>query len=146
MTIRIDRDTRALTLMNPWAFAITDTADPDPKRVENRSWPAPESLDTFLIHAGRGWDRNAPSTLTLRAADEGNFSAIVAAARINHCCDTTVGDASRGCPCGRWSVPGRYHWVFSEVFVLPQPVSCTGRLRLWRPTPDVLAAVKEQIR
>jgi hypothetical protein len=144
MAIRIPGDTPALTLLNPWGYAITHKG----KRAENRTWTAPESLDYLLIHAGKGWDKTAPAELYREARDlnaEGIVptSAIVAVARIGHVCDSSV--RGRSCACGEWAAEGQYHWVLNEVTVLTEPVPCPGWLKLWRPAADVLAAVQRQV-
>jgi hypothetical protein len=61
-------NTRALTLIQPWAYAITNCG----KDIENRSWPAPTGpgqrmhwASTLLIHAGKTVDLDdAHSTFT----------------------------------------------------------------------------------
>lgn len=51
---------RALTIWQPWAWAITIPA-PWGKDVENRAWPPPESAigEPLAIHAGQKVDRDA---------------------------------------------------------------------------------------
>jgi len=142
----LNPDARGLTLLNPWAHAITHLG----KTVENRSWTAPQWLDQILIHAGAGWDPEAPFFLgdlglTAPMPKEIQTSAVVAVANLAHCCDTTVGETDARCGCGPWAAYGQYHWVLCDIAVLAEPVPCAGKLRLWRPSADVLAAVKEQV-
>lgn len=138
-------DTPALTLLNPWPVAITSDI-PDPKRVENRSWSAPESVDRFLIHAGKGNDANGYDILEEYGIDLPEVlpvGAIVALADLAHMCDRSVwGNA---CGCGRWAARGQYHWRLGRVWVLPEPVKCRGFQKLWLPEPGVRLAIEEQL-
>lgn len=139
-------DCRALTLHQPWAHAITNYG----KRVENRSWPPPESTDVILIHAGCSWDWAARDTfarLGLRGPTPGHRSTgvIVAVARLAHVCGAGPTRA-QFCSCGPWAVPGQYHWrLADEVHVLGKPVPARGRQRLWRPDPATLHAVAREL-
>jgi hypothetical protein len=143
--IRLPGDAPALTLLNPWAYAITHKG----KRVENRTWAAPERVDYLLIHAGKGWDKDSPRALYAEAWDlhcEGvaPTAAIVAVARLAHVCDSSVRNFD--CGCDEWAAEGQYHWrLDDDVRVLDEPVPCSGRLGLWRPSADVLAAVQRQV-
>jgi hypothetical protein len=139
--IRLPGDTPALTLLNPWAYAITHKG----KRVENRSWAPPGFLGHMLIHSGKGWDKHAPLDLVREArAAEAATSAIVAVARLAQVCDSSVRGFS--CGCGEWAAEGQYHCrLADDVRVLDEPVPCSGRLGLWRPSADVLAAVQGQV-
>lgn len=140
-------DPRALTLINPWAFAITNLG----KRIENRVWEPPSYVDTVLIHAGKRWDREANDFIEGIGVDRVvratvPAGAIVAVARIGSVCAKTVGNPLFRCACGEWAAAGQYHWQLDDnVFVLPEPVACGGSLSLWRPTPDVLDAVRKQV-
>jgi hypothetical protein len=143
-------NTRALTLIQPWAYAITNCG----KDVENRSWPAPTGpgqrmhwASTLLIHAGKTVDLDdAHSTFTRLGCllpPAPVTSAIVAVCRIAAVC--APWRSSSRCTCGPWAAEGQYHWQLADVFALPQPVAARGRQGLWRPEPDVLAAVEAQM-
>lgn len=131
----------ALTLLNPWAHLIAH----DTKRVENRTWLPPESLTRLLIHAGKGWDDDggwrslAPDIAGVQP------SAVVAVADLAHACTISRYVDQVACDCGPWAMPGQYHWALANVRTLPEPVLCSGRLGLWRPAPDIIAAVAEQL-
>lgn len=133
----------ALTVMNPWGALITHGT----KRIENRSWEPPTSLTRFLVHAGKGWDAGAGRIILDNAAtvDKGTTSAIVAVADLDRICNISRRLDHIGCGCGEWSMPGQYHWVLTNVIVLPDPVLCSGRQKLWWPDPKVVAAVAEQV-
>lgn len=138
MTIDLT-DVPALTLQQPWAHAITHHG----KDVENRSWPAPASVSNLLIHAGKRWDQVGAEFLDARhvVVDRASapLGAIVAVADLAWCCDNAMRFAM--CACSTWAMPGQYHWNLANVRVLAEPVPCTGRLGLWRPSTDVLAQV-----
>lgn len=40
---------------------------------------------------------------------------------------------------------GRFAWLLSHPIMLPTPVPCRGRQRLWKPSEDVQAAACEQL-
>ena len=135
-------DARALTLKNPWPFAITDLG----KRVENRTWDAPPFVDTLFIHSGKGWDKNLPTRIFGGADANAPRSAIVAIAQLAYCCDASVGRDRVVCACGEWAAAGQYHWrLADELTVLASPVPCRGALGLWRPSDDVLNAIRGQV-
>jgi hypothetical protein len=137
---------QALTLMQPWAHAITDLG----KNVENRTWAPRFDLPCLLIHAGMTWDNSAPSFFRLHklevpGRDQLPLGAIVAVARVDRICRATVGAPHHTCNCGPWAGSGQYHWRLTDVVALPEPVRCRGQLGLWAPAQDVLAAVTRQL-
>jgi hypothetical protein len=132
---------RGLTLKAEWAHAVAHLK----KRTENRGWPAPEGIDRILIHAGKGRDRTAGDTFARHGfllPTSPVVSAVVAVADIAFVCNGVV---KVRCGCGPWAVRGQYHWQLVDVRVLPGPVPCAGRLGLWHPAPEVVAAVAEQL-
>jgi len=134
-------DVPALTLLNPWAHLVAHHG----KRVENRTWMPPELLDRFLIHAGKGWDNGPIGNEWRDSTERITASAIVAVARLAHGCNSSRWSDTLRCGCGIWAMAGQCHWVLNEVIVLPEPVPCSGRQGLWRPSPDVAAAVAAQL-
>ena len=139
-------DARALTLKNPWAHLIAHHE----KRVENRSWMPWESVDRLLIHAGKGWDRESLYWINGRWGIEPVGvveSAVVAVADLAFACDSARRSESLvvRCPCGPWAFPGQCHWNLTNILTLPEPVPCAGRQGLWRPAPEVVAAVADQL-
>jgi hypothetical protein len=78
------------------------------------------------------------------------FGAVAALAKLAAChrdsdCDREVNDFARVEWCSPWAMPDQYHWEFTEVIALPEPVPCKGSLGLWYLPPEVEAAVREQI-
>ncbi|GAB3115916.1 hypothetical protein GCM10027160_24020 [Streptomyces calidiresistens] len=133
-------DTRALTIRQPWAAAITH----GDKRVENRSRPAPASLHgtRILIHAGKG----KPDPMgrfhigqDVIANWPDTRGAITATATL-----TGSHPEASGC-CAPWGFPNRHHWELTDVVPLTTPVPALGQLGLWRPTPEALTAVTTQL-
>lgn len=129
-----DQPTRALTIRQPWAGAIAHQT----KRVENRSWqlPAKHHGARILIHAGAQPDRHAQ----VFGDHLDVYSAVVAVATITGC------HWSEGWQCcGYWAFEKAYHWTLADVVALDEPVPAKGRLGIWTPDADLVAAVTEQI-
>lgn len=130
---------KALTVKQPWADAITHGT----KRTENRTWRPPQGTGArILIHAGSAYDPMGRFIITDWTALESwpdTRGAVVAVAELGD-----VHAAEDGC-CSPWGQPGVYHWTFTSVTALPEPVPCGGRQKLWTPGDDVLAAVQRQL-
>lgn len=129
-----DHDVRALTLRQPWAWAIAEAG----KRVENRTRRT-HYRGALLIHAGLAIDWNAslpPAAAT--DLDGGHIflprGAVVAVAELTDCHEDT------GC-CRPWGEPGTWHWCLENVRALPKPVRCRGFQGLWRPPAEVIEEV-----
>jgi ASCH domain len=148
---------RALTIQQPWADAIVL----GPKRVENRSWPAPRRLigQEVALHAGKKIDRHAdfpPGCLWMAMPECRPFMSrlgmVLAVATLTGChrasdCGGRDRQDGRRLPrrgCSPWSMPDQYHWEFDDIRPLADPVPCKGAQRLWRLPEDVEAAVRAQ--
>jgi hypothetical protein len=121
---------RALTILQPWADAITYST----KRVENRVWNT-HYTGLLLIHAGARYAENVISG----SDGPGVRSAILAVADLTGC-HVADGDC-----CGAWGQRNVYHWTLDNVRALPEPVPAKGRLGLWRPGEELVAAVLGQL-
>jgi len=149
---------RALTIKQPWAFAIAEGF----KTVENRSRRT-NYRGTLLIHAGVTADRTVPVVRYSRDAairfDElggsGNFwdarrlapsafykpqptlalAAVIATAQLVGC-----HEAADGC-CAPWGFADQWHWELADVRPLQSAVARNGALGLWKPDADLLANV-----
>lgn len=142
---------KALTVWNPWAWAIARGLKP----IENRTWKPPTPLlgEWIAIHAGKKLDRDPDSIASWRAmveATEGRArpplpktvslgempaSAIVAVARL-------VGVVEQSDD--PWFV-GPFGWVLEDVVAI-EPVKCSGALGLWEVPADVLLWVQAHFR
>lgn len=138
-------DLRAITVRQPWAWAIAHGG----KTIENRSQPT-RYRGPVLIHAGAGWsdrgerDPRVRDLLVTRAGTPATRSAVIAVAQLVDC------HPDAGC-CRPWGeseyteAGGRtrtaiHHLVLEDVAPLAQPVPARGQLGLWRPSPEVAAA------
>jgi hypothetical protein len=145
------KPTHALSIMQPWAGAIVH----GPKRIENRTWRPFQLKDgpfAIWIHASAKPDRNPDGDaiwqwLELRRTMGAPISntwglpcgAIVGAAVVEQVIDRRPADSQ-----ARWW-NGPLAWVLRDVVPLRHPVKASGRLSLWRPTPEVQAACIERL-
>lgn len=156
---------RAITVKQPWAWAIATGA----KGVENRSRPHPWTSavgERMAIHAGKGWDGHAfevpilfklAEVFTSRLHGDGKSypvagliavmvpeghprGAVVATARL-----AGVHHATDRCRCGTnpWAESDAWHLVLREIVPLREPVSCRGYQGLWSLPAHVEAAVQQ---
>ncbi|MFC4006545.1 hypothetical protein ACFOY2_04890 [Nonomuraea purpurea] len=137
---------KALTVRQPWAFAIAQLG----KNVENRTWSTTHR-GPLAIHAGAGWaGEEAQCDVAFRARRgygsvlpaRQQKSAVVAVVDVVGVCRMLDGGA---CDCGPWAIRGQSHWRLANVRPLAQPVSCNGRLSLWDLPADVETAVRMQL-
>lgn len=159
----------ALTIRQPWAWAILHGKD-----RENRSWPPPKyHLRELAIHAGArsGWDADGEDSPLVQAAwaeyleplyrlprdvetadcllHPGSplipFGAIVAVAEGISC--HHAGDCQRPWQrggCSPWGARGQYHWSWTALHVLAEPVPCRGYQKLWTVPENTERAVRAQ--
>lgn len=136
---------RALTLHQPWAWAIAHST----KRLENRTWAPPPSLvgKYLAIHAGAEprsrADRERCSDICAELGAEESklvFGAIVAVARVT---GSRQSAPDFGDPQLEWWA-GPVAWALDDVVALPSPVPCKGAQLLWTVAADDLALVRLQ--
>lgn len=156
---------RALTLHQPWAWAVAEGI----KRVENRTWAPPRSFislpqpeQIFAIHAGKTWDESAYDALDrLLGPDEPDpprswevvRGAVIAVARYDQLASNNnfyalgapVVERELGADQVRWFF-GPYGWLLADIVKLPEPVPCRGYQGLWTLPADVESDVVEQAR
>jgi hypothetical protein len=167
-------DVRAITVKNPWAWAIAHAG----KNIENRSRPV-SYRGLLLIHAGATWSDRGASDERIAAAwgpwhSDGRIPGpchpcpnpdyfrpgVVAIAQLVDVHLQTLDcltDPDRCDPWGEQSylhhnadgttrmVFDVHHFVLEEIRALPELVPARGRLGLWRPDADVLDAVLVQV-
>jgi hypothetical protein len=159
---------RALTVKQPWAWAITHGT----KDVENRSWQPPCWIDHLAIHAGArsGWDRDGEFSPVLRNAWNGwvrkrtdaaeliggptrnshlvPFGAVIAVSTLAGCHLSPDFGGTCGATrplCSPWAARDQYHWLLTDIRPLAEPVPCRGMLGFWRLPDDVEKLVRAQL-
>lgn len=135
---------RALTVRQPWAACIASGR----KLVENRTWPT-KYRGPLAIHAASTRDgfvfdhpRFVQEAYGLAPSPSRVLSAVVAVVELTGCHEYTP-----GCCDTSWAErgAGTWHWTLANVRALSEPVECAGRLSVWRPAPETVAAVLAQI-
>lgn len=156
---------KALTVLQPWAWAITHGG----KDIENRTWGT-GYRGPLAIHAGARWDedgaydkrvlralhgfgdrfdpplrveRLGSKTVRLLRDRQLTPGAVVAVVDLVGIC--AARSTSEQCGCGLWAAEGQSHWRLSNVRPLAEPVPRKGRLGLWELPSDVEAAVLSQV-
>lgn len=130
---------KALTIRQPWADAIAH----GPKRVENRSWPAPDKhIGTrILIHAASTPDRNAElpegTNLSYGNVPGDQRGALIAIATLEGC------HFDEEC-CKPWGMTGYFHWDLSNITTLATPIPAKGALGFWAVNVDLLVRASMQ--
>jgi hypothetical protein len=130
---------KALTIRQPWAHAIMHLG----KDVENRVWRT-HYRGPLLIHAAAHHERypremlseymsRPPSTESLSDLPVG---CIIGVAEVVDCVKNSK---------SKWADRGAWHWLVRNVRSIRQ-VDCTGRLRLWTPSPIVIKKLPAWVR
>jgi hypothetical protein len=133
---------RALTLWQPWAWAVLHAG----KRIENRTRPFPRKLlhETFALHAGRTYSQgvwNWPLETPPPRRHECVLGAVVGTARL-----VQVVDRASELPEDQrrwWSGP--FGWLLDDVRPLTKPVPCRGRQGFWTLPSDVEEVVRARM-
>lgn len=127
---------KALTVKNPWAWAIIHAG----KDVENRSRPT-SHRGRLYIHAGKGWSQEGLDEIVKRGLilgidNPGMVIGTVDLVDCHHADECWTGSADKDDTvheehCSEWAVEGHYHWELAN----PRPLACpfpeTGKLGLW---------------
>lgn len=143
---------RALTIRQPWAWAIVHAG----KRIENRT-RGTSYRGPLLIHAAKGCTREeyeeavysmevtglvrrvahaTPGPPVVPPLCDMLRGGVVAVAGLVDVLPPTTGDGPR---VSRWYIPGQYGLMLARV----QPTlfaPCKGSLGLWTPDPAIVAA------
>lgn len=149
----------ALTLWQPWAWAILHLPAELAKPVENRDWSPPRALlgQRIALHGGKRFDdfalaqinditgryRGAWNGDTTRAAEPGILGTVRLVGVVEErrgqleIVAGSWGETSRAA-CAPWFV-GRYGWLVDQRRVLDVPIPCRGLQKLWT-VPDEIAA------
>lgn len=130
---------RGITIRQPWATCLL-TGN---KTIENRpspGWP----LGLYLLHAGLAVERTAlrlPLVATAIRGRQLDRGAVIGVARLTDCHQDPDGSP----PCTEWAQPDAWHLVFADVQELALPIPVGGQLGPWKPTPDLLSQVLQQL-
>lgn len=154
---------KCLSLYQPWATLIALGL----KKYETRGW-ATHYRGKIAIHAGkRPMDRDEVCRLLnlirFQPPQEWNGfqrGKIVAIADLTDCLEMHRKGAflQNACPpqiciehqtdleiaVGYWE-PFRWAWKLENVIALPEPISASGRQRLWTPDPELQTALEKVI-
>ncbi|MFE1872998.1 hypothetical protein ACFW9N_19130 [Streptomyces sp. NPDC059496] len=129
---------RGISIRQPYAACILAGA----KTVENR--PGRWRTGWVLLHTSKTVDRPALRTpLVGRTIRDRQLvtGAVVGIARIADCHQDPEGAPL----CSPWAFPGAWHLVLADVQELPLPVPARGQVVPWKPTPDLLTRVFQQL-
>lgn len=143
---------RALTIHQPWASYIAWRR----KQYETRSWPH-SYRGLVAIHAGKSGDFVTPG---MREHDPelGTITfplgVVLAVGELTQILYTDLRNDPERVEryritleeqrLGDWS-SGRYAWRFENVQLLREPVPMRGLQGLWRPTPEQVALIADQL-
>ena len=142
---------RALTVQQPWAWAIVHGG----KNVENRTRNLAGSYrGPVAIHAGLRTDEAAYDDDMIRSAltevDDswlleerlatGVVLGVVDLAAVHH--ESDHGPGSR---CSWWGQREVWHLQLANPRPLATPIPARGRLGLWTPDAELAAAIREQV-
>jgi hypothetical protein len=151
----------ALTLWQPWAWAILHLPLGLAKPVENRDWMPPRGVigTRIALHGGKRYDAAARHSIAganmdayiLLPSDARRFyGGILGTVRLVGVVEERRGyielvaggwgEVTRE-RCAPWFV-GRYGWLFDQRRVLDTPIPCRGFQKLWTVPDDVAARVE----
>lgn len=129
---------RGISIRQPYAACILAGA----KTVENR--PARWRPGWVLLHTSKTIDQRALRIPLIGRTIRGRqlvTGAVAGIARITDCHQDPEGAP----PCTEWAQPGAWHLVLEDVQELPLPVPARGQVVRWKPKPDLVAQVLQQL-
>jgi hypothetical protein len=129
---------RGITIRQPWATCILAGKNPENRPV---NWPW---RGWIMIHAGQKLERPAlrdPLVATAIRGRELPLGAVIGVARLTDC-HPDQGPEKCTSP---WAQRGAHHLVLADVQELALPVTATGALPAWKPKPDLVAQVFQQL-
>ena len=120
--MRIAGTLRALSIRQPWAYAILHLG----KDVENRPWRT-RYWGPILIHSSLTVEKDEARKLKLDA-DQLVTGAIVGSVEIIDCIDNSR---------SKFAIPGQWHWILKSPRYLKTPIPFKGKLG-FIPVPQKL--------
>jgi len=91
-------------------------------------------------HALEGYSTNKSATFSQSVVGIPTGSIVAVATFIGAL--RVPGDAPGEWP---WWAEDQFGWTFDDLLILPEPVKCRGRQRLWNIPDDVMAKVESQL-
>ena len=141
---------KTLSLSRPW----TELVLAGHKSIENRTWATPYR-GLLVIHGALSWDPVAAVETARPVIGAVELAALdYRGALLKETCPTGflgVVDLTficrpthrRSCTCGPWAFRETHHWHVENPRRLPEPIPGPGRLGLFTPPAEVIAAVRE---
>jgi len=137
---------RALTLHQPWAWAIARLG----KDIENRIWRPPPWLigQRVAIHAGKRWDPGWSPDIVDMAIHAAMDHAYMSGDRLYHlgagivAVVRVVGVVTNSE--SPWFV-GPFGWVLEDIMPVDPPIPCQGRQGLWKVVPDIQRELEKRV-
>jgi hypothetical protein len=129
---------RGITIRQPWATCILAGKNPENRPVH---WPW---QGWIMIHAGQKLEKPVlrdPLVATAIRGRELPLGAVIGIARLTGC-HPDQGPEKCTSP---WAERGAHHLVLADVQELALPVNATGALPAWKPKPDLVAQVFQQL-
>ncbi len=133
---------KALSLKQPWLYAITHLGKP----VENRTWQPPGYMigQWIALHASKTKSRDewvmAESIHGSKITTVVPTGKIVAVARIDRI--ETLMTAQQ--PVSKWFF-GPYGWILEDIRLLNNPIPARGMLGLWEVPIDIENQMNKQL-
>ncbi|WP_331760782.1 hypothetical protein [Streptomyces sp. NBC_01238] len=130
---------RGISIKQPWTTAILTGAKTIENRPQHWSWRS-----WVLLHAGLEIDRPALRLPLVGRTVRGRelvTGAVIGVARLTDCHQDPDGSP----PCTEWAQPDAWHLVLADVQELALPIPVRGQLGPWKPTPDLLFQVLQQL-
>lgn len=134
------RGLRALSIQQPWVHAILHLG----KDVENRTWST-KCRGWIALHASArpraATDDDFPRGIRCPDLDLLEYSAILGVARL-----VDVRERSRS----KWTDRPEdgsinYSWLLADPIALKKPISCNGKLGLWKVSPNLVRSIVRQL-
>lgn len=138
---------KALSLSRPWTTLILAGH----KNIENRTWST-KYLGPLIIHGAQSWDGDNAAALAVSILTGTQLAGIPPldydAGNDHPLGYLGVVDLIRVCngecfSCGPWAFKGCHHWKFTDPRPFPAPIPGAGRLGLFVPSDEALAAVEQ---
>lgn len=128
----------AITLHRPWAYATLKLG----KHIENRSWPCPLPVGTWIaIHASKQWDAEGEAWIERMGlglvGEPENHPEMVILGLAQFTGNVHESESP-------WFF-GPVGWQWGNTLLLPKPIPCRGRQKLWNLSSEIMGKIREQL-